>query len=280
MLFVLPALTFLTTFIAYPFVRGVVYAFTDWSMLRPDYRFIGFDNFTSMFKDEYFVQSIKFTLKYAVLAVVFQNVGAIILAFILDRVIMFKSFLRGVFFLPHVLAQVVVAFAWNFVFTKGFEGMYKIVKLPFLNWSWFGDPDRAFLAIMITAQWVFMGYLMVIYIAGLQNIDGNYLEASLIDGASRFQQIIHIKLPLLMPSIVIGVFTVTMFSIKQFDISFVLTRGGPYRSTETIAVNVYNQAYDAYKNGLACAQAIFLLLLVLTITFIEVRFLKKKEVEV
>jgi raffinose/stachyose/melibiose transport system permease protein len=279
MLFVFPALAFLLVFIAYPFVRGVVYAFTDWSMLSTSYNYIGIDNFINMFKDTAFVSSINFTLKYAVLSIILQNVGAILLAIILDKVIRLKGFLRGVFFLPNVLAQVVVAFTWTFVFTKGFEGLYSIVKLPFLNWSWFGSANLAFLAIVTTTLWTGVGYLMIIYTAGLQQMDQTYIEASLIDGANWFQQLIRIKLPLLMPSIVVGVFTVTMGSIKQFDISFILTQGGPYRSTESLALNVYNQAYSSYNNGLACAQAIFMLVVILAITFCEVHFLKRKEIE-
>lgn len=280
LMFAWPAILLYVVFIFFPFLQGIYYSFTDWDGMSVWGEWVGLANYQKIFSNSgEFVDSLLFTLKFGIVTVVFQNVGAILLATALDRVMRGKNFFRTIFFMPNVLAAVVVAFTWNFVFTKGFSALYEITGLEFLHWSWFGSSNLAFWVLVIVAQWLGMGYLMIIYVAGLQNIPRQYVEAARIDGAGAWKLFFKIKIPFLMPSIVIGVFTVTMNSIRQFDLVFLMTSGGPYQSTETLAFKVYQTAYNAFEFGEASAQAVIMFLLVAVVTFAEVAFMKRKEIE-
>lgn len=278
--FLLPALILYALFVVYPFIKGLYYSFTDWDGMSQEAGWVGLKNYTKIFRDKDFLHTLAFTFRFTITTVVMQNVGALLLAVGLDSIAgKYRNTLRGVFYLPNIIAQSVVGFIWTFVFTKGFEGLYKVFGFEFLNWSWFGDGTLAFWVIVTVSNWIGIGYLMIIYIAGLQGIPENYLEASVIDGASPIQQFFKIKLPFIMPSIVIGIFTITMYGLRQFELVFFLTMGKPYNQTETLAFMIYQTAYNLYKFGESSAQAVVLLALSIIITVCEVYFLKKREVE-
>lgn len=278
--FLLPALILYCLFVIYPFINGLYYSFTDWDGMSPDAKWVGLKNYVKILGREDFLGTIYFTVKFTVTTVIMQNVGALLLAVALDSITSkFRNTLRGVFYIPNIMAQSVVAFIWTFVFTKGFESLYKIFGFEFLNWSWFGDGTLAFWVIVIVSNWIGTGYLMIIYIAGLQGIPQNFIEASMIDGANPIQRFFRIKLPFIMPAFVIGIFSITMYGFRQFDIVFFMTMGKPYGQTETIAFKIYQTAYDLFKFGESSAQSVVLLLFSVIVTFLEVYYLKKMEVE-
>ncbi|MBS6196337.1 MAG: sugar ABC transporter permease [Clostridiales bacterium] len=270
--FAAPALILFSVFVVYPFFMGINYSFYDWDGVSPERIFVGLKNYASLFKSKYFVNAMLFTIKFTVVTVITQNLGALIIANLLDNTRKCKNFLRGVFFVPNVLSGVIVAFIWSFIFTK---------VLPSLGMklSWFSQADTAFWATVIVAFWLGTGYLTVVYLAGLSTVDTNIIEAALIDGANPWQMLFKIKTPLIMPSIIIGIFLVTMNGLKQFEIVFLMTSGGPYRSTETLALLSYNTAYAKHNFGQATAQAVVLFILVAVVTLIQLVVLKDKEVE-
>ena len=279
MLFLLPALTLFTTFVILPFLMGVGYSFLDWNGVSPDWVFVGLKNYGKMFRNKHFMQSLWFTLRFTVVTVITQNLGALVIANLLDSVKRGKNFFKGVFFVPNVLSGVIVAFIWGFIFTKVLPGIAQITGLEFLGISWFSNPTYAFWSTVIVAFWLGTGYLTIVYLAGLNSIDPAIIEAARIDGASAFQQLFRIKLPLIMPSVIIGLFLVTMNGLKQFEIVFLMTGGGPYRSTETLALLSYNTAYVSRSFGDATAQAIILFVIVAIVTTTQLLLLKKREVE-
>ncbi len=277
--FALPALILFTLFVIYPFVKGIHYSFYDWDGISPDMTFVGFSNYTKMFKNEHFLSALWFTFKFAVVTVITQNLGALIIANLLDNLTRFKNLLRGIFFVPNVLPGVIVAFIWSFIFTKVLPTAASQTGLEVLGISWFGQPDTAFWSTVIVAFWLGTGYLVIIYLAGLSTVDTNVIEAAQIDGANSRQMLFRIKAPLILSSVIIGIFLTTMNGLKQFEIVFLMTKGGPYRSTETLALLSYNTAYIRYNFGQAAAQAIILFVLVALVTMLQLGVMKGKEVE-
>ena len=171
LLFVLPALILFTTFVVYPFFSGIIYSLHDWDGISPDMKYVGFENYTKIFKNDRFLSALWFTVKFTIVTVITQNLGALIISNLLDNVRKFRNLLRGLFFLPNILPGVVVSFIWVFLFTKVLPYMAKNTGLDFLGISWFSDANSAFWATIIVSFWLGTGYLTIIYLAGLTTID-------------------------------------------------------------------------------------------------------------
>ena len=278
-IFCIPALILFTAFVVWPFIMGINYSLYDWDGVSPDKLFVGLDNYKEMFTNKHFLDALWFTVRFTVVTVITQNLGALIIANLLDNTRHCRNLLRGVFFVPNVLSGVIVAFIWTFIFTKVLPSFSEMTGLDFLGISWFNQSGTAFWATVIVAFWLGTGYLAVIYLAGLSTLDTNLLEAAKIDGANAVQMLFKIKTPLILPSVIVGIFLVTMNGLKQFEIVFLMTGGGPYRSTETLALLSYNTAYQKHNFGEATAQAIILFVLVAAVTMIQLLVLKDKEVE-
>lgn len=279
LLFVLPALILFSVFVIYPFIMGIQYSFLDWDGVNPVKTYVGFKNYTKLFSNKEFGKSLSYTIRYTLLTVITQNLGALIVANLINSVRIGRSFFKGIFFIPNVLSGVIVSFLWGFIFTKVLPSIAQVPGFGFLNISWFSDDVAAFWATVIVAFWLGVGYLTIIYLAGLNSIDNTVLEAAMIDGANAFHMLFRVKMPLIMQSVIIGIFMITMNGLKSFEISFLLTQGGPFKSTQSLALLSYNTAYQRHNYGLATAQAIILFAIVLVVTMIEVITLKSREVE-
>lgn len=181
--------------------------------------------------------------------------------------------------MPNVIGGLLLGFIWQFIFIKGFATMGDLTGLSFFNLPWLGDATTGFWAIVMVFIWQSSGYLMVIYIASLSNVSKEVLEAAEIDGASRMQVLRNIILPLIMPAVTIGLFLAISWSFKMFDLNLSLTKGGPFKSTESVAMNIYNEAFLNNRYGLGTAKALLFFLIVALITVIQVRITKSKEVE-
>lgn len=278
-LYVAPAFLFMLVLILIPLFRGVQYSLYKWNGISITRTYVGLRNFIQSFDDDKFISSITFTLLYTVVNLVLVNIVALVLANILSMKLRSGGFLRTLFFSPNVISLVVIGMVWLFIFSTIFVSVAKATGLSFLNINWFGEAFWARLALIIVTQWITSGYLMLIYIAGIKSIDVEILEASIIDGSRGLSNFFRIKLPLLMPSVVISVFWITIYSLKLFDLPFVITAGGPYSSTETIPVNIYYSAFSFSRYGYASAKSIILLVLIVIITFLEVSYLKRREIE-
>ena len=279
MIFVLPALMLFSIFVVYPFISGIHYSLYDWDGISPDKLYVGIENYKKLFRDKHFMSALWFTVKFTVLTVITQNFGALIVASLLDSTNRLKGFLRGVFFIPNVLSGVIVAFIWGFIFTKVLPAAGQQMGMELLERSWFSQSGTAFWSTIIVSFWLGTGYLTVIYLAGLSTVDANVVESAMLDGISPLQMLFRIKVPLILPSIIVGVFLITMNGLKQFEIVFLMTGGGPYRSTETLALLSYNTAYQTNNFGQAIAQAIIMFVLVAIVTTVQLAVLKGKEVE-
>ncbi|WP_339222422.1 sugar ABC transporter permease [Paenibacillus sp. FSL H8-0332] len=278
--FVGPALLFFTLIMIVPFLMGMYYSFTDWNGVSGNVSWVGFENFKSIFTNDHdFWSSFWFTVRFTVLGVILTNVVGFFLAYLLTKPLKTRNMLRTIFFMPNVIGGLLLGFIWQFIFIKGFATMGDLTGLSFFNLPWLGDATTGFWAIVMVFIWQSSGYLMVIYIASLSNVSKEVLEAAEIDGASRMQVLRNIILPLIMPAVTIGLFLAISWSFKMFDLNLSLTKGGPFKSTESVAMNIYNEAFLNNRYGLGTAKALLFFLIVALITVIQVRITKSKEVE-
>ncbi|MEK5467861.1 sugar ABC transporter permease [Paenibacillus sp. FSL P2-0136] len=278
--FVGPALLFFTLIMIVPFLMGMYYSFTDWNGVSGNVSWVGFENFKSIFTNDHdFWSSFWFTVRFTVLGVILTNVVGFFLAYLLTKPLKTRNMLRTIFFMPNVIGGLLLGFIWQFIFIKGFATMGDLTGLSFFNLPWLGDATTGFWAIVLVFIWQSSGYLMVIYIASLSNVSKEVLEAAEIDGASRMQVLRNIILPLIMPAVTIGLFLAISWSFKMFDLNLSLTKGGPFKSTESVAMNIYNEAFLNNRYGLGTAKALLFFLIVALITVIQVRITKSKEVE-
>ncbi|MGN7763160.1 carbohydrate ABC transporter permease [Paenibacillus sp. 22594] len=278
--FVGPALLFFTLITIIPFLMGMYYSFTDWNGVSGNVGWVGIDNFKAIFtNDPDFWSSFWFTVRFTVLGVVLTNVVGFFLAYLLTKPLKTRNMLRTIFFMPNVIGGLLLGFIWQFIFIKGFATMGDVTGWSFFNLPWLGDATTGFWAIVMVFVWQSSGYLMVIYIASLSNVSKEVLEAAEIDGATRMQVLRNIIVPLIMPAVTIGLFLAISWSFKMFDLNLSLTKGGPFKSTESVAMNIYNEAFLNNRYGLGTAKALLFFLIVAIITVIQVRVTKSKEVE-
>lgn len=235
--------------------------------------FIGFKNFIEIFKtDQRFTRVISFTIFFTFFNVLFINLFGLVLAILLDMKLKNKNILRTFFFMPNVISLIIVAFIWSFIFQN------ILPRITGIN-EWLGDPNLAPISTIITSVWQGLGYIMVIYLAGLQSIPSDIMEVAKIDGATGFTKFFNITLPLLLPSVTISLFITLTNSLKTFEIMLALTNGGPGSATESYVLNIYNDAFSKNLFGYATAKAIILLIIIMSITLIQLTIMKKKEVE-
>jgi len=281
LLFVMPALLFYILFVLIPAAGGVWYGMTNWNGLNPDYRFVGLSNYVeALTEDRVFLDSVLFTLKYVFFMVVLQNALALLLAVLIEGRKQGKVLFRTTLFMPNMISMVIGGFVWLFIFTQVLPEIARSGIFSFLDQSWIGDPAWSFYAILIVSLWVGVGYLMVIYIAALQGVPSQLKEAAEIDGASRTRLFTSIVLPMILPAITIGMFLALNMAFKVFEVVYALTGGGPGRATQVIALNIFEEAFNmSNRYGYASAKATLLFILVFIITLIQLRIMKKREVE-
>ena len=279
-LFLGPAAFFFLLIIALPFVSGIYYSFTEWNGVREKPVWVGLNNFVAVLtKDPQFLASFWYTTRFTVTTLVITNVLAFAFALALIQPIPGTGALRTVFFLPNVIGGVLLGFIWRFILVNGFSTIGDATGLWVFKLPWLGTPSTGFWGVVIVYTWQSVGYLMIIYIAHLLNIDSQILEAATMDGARGFFLFRRIILPLSMPAVTVCLFLVLAWTFKSFDIVLALTSGGPFRSTETVALNIYREAFSYGNFGVGSAKSILYFLVVGGITMLQVRLTKRMEVQ-
>ncbi len=278
--FVGPALLVYTIVMVLPFLLGLYYSFSNWNGVSSQIDWVGLQNYRTILTDDPdFGRSFWFTARFTVAVVLISNVLGFLIAYLLSKPLKSRNLLRTIFFMPNVLGGLLLGFIWQFIFTQSFASIGRATGLGFFNLFWLGTEATAFWALVIVSVWQGAGYLMVIYIAGLTNVSKDMLEAAAIDGATSLQALRLIVLPLIMPAVTVCLFLSISWAFKSFDLNFSLTQGGPYKSTESIAMNIYFEAFKNNRYGLGTAKAFIFFVVVTVITLIQVTITKKKEVE-
>ncbi|MBG9449706.1 ABC transporter permease [Cytobacillus firmus] len=278
--FVGPALIFFLVIQIIPFLMGIYYSFTSWDGVSSVVEWVGLENYIKIFKsDPKFFDSFIFTTKFMLASVIISNLLGFGLALLLNAALKSRNLLRTVFFIPNVIGGLLLGFIWQFIFVKGFAAIGNLTDLSVFKLPWLGDETTAFWGIAIVFAWQISGYMMVIYIAALQGVDQTLLEAARIDGASSWTLLTKIIIPLILPAFTICFFLTISMAFKIFDLNISLTGGGPFNSTQSVAINIYQEAFQNNRYGLGTAKSILFFLVVAIFTTVQVMMTKKREVE-
>ena len=272
-LFVLPTLLAFTIGFIIPFFEGLYLSFCQFTTVK-NAKFTGFGNYKKIFSDLTFLSSFKFTVLFAVASIVLINVIAFALALLLTRKLKGTNIFRTIFFMPNLIGGIVLGYIWQILINC----VLSIVGQPLLALN----SSAGYWGLIILMCWQQIGYMMIIYIAGLQNVSDDLLEAAQIDGATPWQTLWKVKLPMVMPSITICVFLTLTNSFKLFDQNLALTGGDPNHMTEMLALNIYqtfNARAGAQWKGLGQAKAVLFCLLVIVISVLQLRATRKREVQ-
>lgn len=272
-------LTAFITVMVIPFLYGLFATFTDWTGTQETIRFMGLQNYIRAFTDPLFWDSMLLTLKYVFFVLILTNLLALILALLVTSGFKGQNGFRVAFFTPNLIGGVILGFIWMFIFSRVFVYFGNALNIKLLSVSWLGDSQRALWALIIVGVWQLSGYMMLIYIAGITSIPDSVIEAARIDGAKGWQLLTRIKLPLMTPAFTISLFLTLQRSFMTYDTNLALTKGGPYRSTELVAMHIYNQAFKLRDFGSGQAKAFLFFVIVAVMAVGQVVLLKRREVE-
>ena len=269
-IFLLPTMAaFLIGFII-PFIEGIYLSFCNFTTIK-DAKFVGIQNYLEAFKDSNFLGSFKFTTLFAIVSLVLINVLAFLVALALTQNIKGKNIFRTVFFMPNLIGGIVLGYVWQLIFDGIFVKFDTALKL---------NETLGFWGLVILVGWQQIGYMMIVYIAGLQAIPGDIQEAAMIDGATRMQRLFKITIPNMMPSITICTFLTITNSFKLFDQNLALTGGEPLHKTEMLALNIYNTFYGRVgAEGVGQAKAVVFFIIVVVIGLLQLKMTRDKEVQ-
>jgi len=278
--FTVPLITIFATVVIVPFLSGIVYAFFDWDGIAANEKvFVGLDNFIKLLEDKRFLHSAWVTTKFTFLSLISVNVIAIIFALLVTSKLRTANTARTFFFMPNLIGGLILGYIWQFIFSDVFAMIGEWTGLNSVFYNWLLDKEFALYALVIVFTWQMAGYMMIVYIAGIQGIPEELNEAARIDGANYWQRLTRITFPLLMQSFTICLFLTLSFAFKIYDVNLSLTKGGPANATEMFALNIYNEIFGYSHYGYGQAKAIVFFIIVAVITLSQVYLTKKREVE-
>ena len=271
--FVLPTLIAFIIGFVWPFIWGAGLSFCKFTTVK-NVSFVGLSNYKMIWSDATFMHAFWFTAAFTVVSTVLINVLAFGIALLLTRGMRGTNVFRTVFFLPNLVGGIVLGYIWQILL----NGVLANLQKPLLAL----DAKAGFVGLVILMCWQQIGYMMIIYVAGLQSVPGDLIEAAKIDGASDREILFKIKLPMVMPSITICTFLTLTNSFKLFDQNVALTAGEPANASEMLALNIYNTFYGrsgAQWKGIGQAKAVIFFLIVVVISMIQLHFTRSKEVQ-
>ena len=268
--FALPTLIAFAISFLVPFLMGIYLSFTEFTTVT-NTTWVGLKNYKALLGSPDFMNALWFTVKFTVVSVLSINLIAFTLAMLLTRGIKATNLFRTVFFMPNLIGGIVLGYIWQIIINGV---LIKFgVDITF-------SAKYGFWGLVVLMNWQMAGYMMIIYIAGLQNIPGDLKEAAEIDGASPFQTLRHITIPMVMPSVTICTFLTLTNSFKLFDQNFALTGGAPAKQTAMLALDIYNTFYGRIgSEGIGQAKAVIFFIMVAVIAFVQLYITRRKEVE-
>jgi len=275
-LFILPTLLFFSVFLIYPIISAFELSFYDWNLLGPKV-YVGFKNFVAMVSDERVINSFLLTLHFSVISVVAINILAFVLAIMFSsNLIRFKNFLQSIVFLPVVLSIIAVGVVWEFMYQS--TGLINILSrwLFGVTVPWLVDTRSAPYALIIVYVWKTVGYYMVMYIAGLLDIPSSLYESARMDGAGFWGQLFYVTIPSLKNTITLAVVSCMIFTFGQFSLQYVITKGGPSRSTEILALLIFQEGFGFGKFGYSAVISVLFFVTLLIFSTIQLRLFRSE----
>ncbi|RJW40322.1 sugar ABC transporter permease [Lachnospiraceae bacterium TF09-5] len=281
-MFIAPAFIFFTLFIIVPTLASVYYSFTSWDGISPVVKFVGLANYKEIFTSARFGNALKNTVILTLFISLFENAFALALALIVDNVRWGKNFFRSAFYIPVLISGIVSGFIWKIMYNYNFGTFNTILKdIGLKDWQqdWLGNSRLTLLMVGVVLVWKGAGYYMIIYLASLQSVSVDLIEAAQIDGASPLQRFRAITLPLISGAFTIN-FTLSLINgLKVFDQINVMTDGGPGFTTETLVYLLYKVGFNEGRQGFGTAVGIMLLFIIIILNTIQQKFLRSREVQ-
>ena len=269
-IFVLPTLIAFIIAFLYPFIMGIYLSFTEFTTVK-DATWVGISNYKKIFLDQNFLNALVFTVKFTIVSVVTINVFGFLMAYALTRGIKGTNLFRTVFFMPNLIGGIVLGYIWQLLLNGILAHFQKTLTY---------SSKYGFWGLVILMLWQQIGYMMIIYISGIQNIPGELIEAAEIDGANKVQLLRYVTIPMVMPSITICTFLTLTNGFKLFDQNLALTNGGPDKMSEMLALNIYNTFYGRTGwEGVGQAKAVIFFIIVGVIALIQNKMTTSKEVQ-
>lgn len=275
---VLPGLIVFTLGLIVPLLLVAYYSVTSWDGMSSDKTFVGLQNYINLLKDDNFKSAWWFTIKFTIANTIVQNVFALLFAVALDSGIKGQKFYRMVFFIPCLISSVIVGFVWLKLYSNVLPEINDILDTN-INFRLFGSPDTVLSGLVIANNWQWIGYWMLIYLAGLQSIPSDLYEAARIDGAGPITQFFNVTIPMLAPAITICVIGITTGSLKVYDLLVSSTSGGPGRASTSVIYHTYATAINGRQYGYGSAMSVSLVVILLLVALIQVRALKSREIQ-
>ena len=279
-LFLFPMIFTFAVTVIIPFLLGIFYSFTDWNGIQFN-KFVGLANYVTMFKQQDYLYSFLITVIYTVINIILVNVVGFALALLCTSKIKGTSFLRSAYFLPNLIGGLVLGYVWQFIFNKVFTVVFAGSASMLTN------ANTALLAILIVNTWQYAGYIMLIYLTGLQTVPRDVIEAAGVDGASPVTTLFKIKMPMIANTFTVCIFLTLVNSFKQFDLNLAITNGAPSRimgakiiqATELLALNIYNTAIRKNNYALGQTKAVIFFIILAVVSLTQVAISKRREVE-
>ena len=276
---VLPGFVIFTIGLIVPLFLSIRYSVTSWDGMSAEKAFVGLQNYINLFHDKEFIDAWWFTIKFTIGNTIIQNVLALLFAVALDSGIKAQKFYRTALFIPCLISAIIVGFVWLKMFSNVLPAINDWLGTNF-NFLLFGDSDTVLSGLLVANNWQWVGYWMLIYLAGLQSVPAELHEAAKVDGASPVKRFIHVTIPMLAPAITICVVGITTGSLKVYDLLVSSTKGGPGRASTSIIYQTYTTAINGRQYGYGSAMTVTLIVALLLVALIQVKSLKSKEVQV
>lgn len=274
--FVAPMLILYILFFIVPLMQTVGYSFTDYNGINPKVSFVGLENYVDMLSDNLFFQSLKFTALSAILLMFAANVCGFLLALALNRRIKSKNILRAIIFCPFIFNNVTVGFIWQFLLGRFMTELSPLTGWKIFEIGWLSDEHLVLYSVVFVKLWQAVGYFMAIYLAGLQMLPADPMEAAVIDGCSGIRMITGITLPLLKPTVFVCLFLAVTETLNMFPLLMSLTNGGPGHASENISLYIYTEAFKSHRMGYASALAVVLTLIMIIIAALQMRLTREE----
>ncbi len=280
--FIAPAFIFFTLFIIVPTISSVYYSFTSWDGISPNVKFIGLANYKEIFTSARFGNALKNTVILTVFISICENVMALALALIVDHVRWGKNAFRSAFYLPVLVSGIVSGFIWKIMYNYNFGTFNTILKnigLEDARQDWLGNTSLTLIMIGLVLIWKGAGYYMIIYLASLQSVSTDLIEAAQIDGATAVQRFRHITIPMISGAFTINFTLYLINGLKVFDQINVMTDGGPGFTSETLVYLLYKVGFNEGRQGFGTAVGIMLLFIIIILNTLQQKFLRSREVQ-
>lgn len=285
--FLFPCLFALAMVVILPFFQGIYYSLTDWNGVKPTIHFLGLENYRDMFNSVEFLYAFLVTLQYSVINVVLVNVVAFALALLVTSRIRGRNLYRAAFFVPNLIGGIVLGYTWQFMFNNFFPAAASALSIPGLSRSLIANKDTVIWGMSIVNTWQYAGYIMLIFVAGIQSASVEVMEAATVDGASYFRRVRSVLIPMIANTFTVSLFLTTVNSFKMFDLNIALTNGGPsarfmkqvVKSSQLLTLAIYNKSITTKDLAKGQAMSVVLFVVLVVFSLLQVTLSKRRELE-